>query len=301
MDLNNRQQELYKELLCKTMKAFISLCEKNNIRYYACGGTCIGAIRHKGIIPWDDDIDVMMSRQDYNHLLALKKEIEGSGYEIIDSTIPYYNQPFLKFSDANSTILEQKEFPIVFGAYIDVFPLDDVDDIEEARKMSDLKLKVFGKYRNSIRKFNIHHTLSLLLHCHIKTLIRESYYEIIGCFCSKKYYREYLEVEKKIQSVKGNKCMYYAGFYSFEKELIDKAWLGNGVSVPFEDFSIIVPTDFNAYLTNHYNDYMTPPPPEMRYTHHTRYYTNLDERMDAKTIFKRGLRDKTKVVGLYED
>lgn len=289
----------YNEILIKTFKAFDSFCKKHNIKYFAAYGTCLGAIRHHGIIPWDDDIDVMMPRSDYNRLLSLKSELNGTGYEIIDSSLPYYTQPFLKFSDANTTMLELKEFPIVFGVYIDVFPLDDVDNVDDARKLSALKLKVFDRYRNGIRKMNLRHILSLLGHGHIKTLIREGVYGALGTFFSDKLYQKYLDVEAVIQKEKGNNCMYYGGFYRFEKELIDKSWLGAGTEVPFEDTMINVPSNYDAYLSNLYNDYMTPPPPEMRYTHHTRYYTNLEERMDAKTIFKKGLRDKTKVVGLY--
>lgn len=291
----------YRKILLETFNAFDSFCKLHKIKYFAAYGTCLGAIRHQGIIPWDDDIDVMMSRTDYNRLCHLKCELNGSGYEIIDSTDIYYTQPFLKFSDANSTILELKDFPIVIGVYIDVFPLDDVDDIEEARKLSKLKLKTFDRYRNGIRKMNVWHSFSLLAHGQVKTLIRESVYGLCGIFWSNKFYQKYLDVEAVIQNKKGNKCMYYGGFYKFEKELIDKSWLGEGLEVPFENTTIKVPANYNAYLSNLYNDYMTPPPPEMRYTHHMRYYTNLDKRIDAKTIIKRGLQDKTKVVGLYEE
>lgn len=63
----------YKKILCKTMEAFIKFCSENKISYMGCGGTAIGALRHGGIIPWDDDIDVYMPRHDYERFLANRK------------------------------------------------------------------------------------------------------------------------------------------------------------------------------------------------------------------------------------
>ena len=80
----------YKEILCNTMKSFINICKEHNLQYYACAGTCLGAIRHKGMIPWDDDIDVLMPRSDYDKFLALKQKLQGTGYEIVDSNNQFY-------------------------------------------------------------------------------------------------------------------------------------------------------------------------------------------------------------------
>ena len=78
----------YKEILCKTMKSFINICKEHNLQYYACAGTCLGAIRHKGMIPWDDDIDVLMPRSDYDKFLALKQNryLTGSFASLPNST-----------------------------------------------------------------------------------------------------------------------------------------------------------------------------------------------------------------------
>lgn len=142
----------YKEILCNTMKSFINICKEHNLQYYACAGTCLGAIRHKGMIPWDDDIDVLMPRSDYDKFLALKQKLQGTGYEIVDSNNQFYNQWFAKFSDANTTIVEITDFPIVFGVYVDIFPLDEVGNLDVAKKLHEEKSKYFDKYRRTFKK-----------------------------------------------------------------------------------------------------------------------------------------------------
>gem|GEM_PF-4050912 len=75
---------MLKKALTSTLKGFINFCEQHNLRYYAAFGTAIGAVRHHGIIPWDDDIDVYMPREDYNKFLSLRGTLENSEYEIVD-------------------------------------------------------------------------------------------------------------------------------------------------------------------------------------------------------------------------
>lgn len=72
MEKNQKELVKYKKILNETMKAFIAFCDMHNLQYYACAGSCLGAIRHHGIIPWDDDIDVIMPRESYDRFLSLR-------------------------------------------------------------------------------------------------------------------------------------------------------------------------------------------------------------------------------------
>ena len=98
-DLQKKQLEI--------LKAFIKVCEKYNLRYFLVGGTCLGAARHKGFIPWDDDIDVGMPREDYDKYVLLQKEYEGTPYFIQTwKSDPRYCYNFAKLRDSSTTFIE---------------------------------------------------------------------------------------------------------------------------------------------------------------------------------------------------
>ena len=98
----------FKRILLKTLEDFILLCEEKNLRYYAAFGTVLGAVRHGGMIPWDDDIDVYMPREDYNRLLSMRNDLKND-YELVDLENDGYYQDFAKFVNRKTTIIESKE------------------------------------------------------------------------------------------------------------------------------------------------------------------------------------------------
>lgn len=300
MLLSKEEEKKYKEVLLDTMRHFIDVCEKNGLQYYGYAGTCLGAIRHKGIIPWDDDIDVLMPRKDYERLLALRDELFSTGFEIIDTRSNYYDQPFAKFSNANTTIIESKSCPCVMGVYIDVFPLDEVCDINQSRELFFEKTHCFAKYRDTFDDFAKHDFMALLKQYHIKGIIMKLFRYLFGKLLSPVYYKQYLKVEKEIQQIRGGYWMYYGGFYGFDKELYPKCWFGSGHKVQFEDFEIIIPNDYEAFLKQMYGDYMTPPPPHKRYSHHNRYFVDLEKRRSLEDVLKLNIKDQEQKEYTYE-
>ena len=109
------------------LKAFIKVCNKYNLEYFLVYGTALGAIRHKGFIPWDDDIDVAMPRKDYDKYIELQKEYEGTPYFIQTfKSDPCYIYNYAKLRDSSTTFLENafKNHRINQGVFIDVFPVD---------------------------------------------------------------------------------------------------------------------------------------------------------------------------------
>ena len=290
--------EDYKKCLCDTFKRFDEICDENNLQYYACAGTCLGAIRHKGLIPWDDDVDVYMPRKDYDKLLEMRASFQPD-YEIVDYHTPYYNQPFSKFCNANTTIVETLEFPAVMGVYVDIFPLDEVGDVTVARCLFEQKNNFFEHYRATFRILNFKDLVNLCCHLHVKTVVRKIYYAACK-FKRNRYFSQYLSVEEQIGKQHGDKCMYYGGFYGFDKELCEKRWFGKGVKVPFENFMVTVPENSHAYLSQFYGDYMQLPPVEFRSSHHSRLFVDLNRRFTWEEIKNMNVKMSNKAIVRYE-
>ena len=103
MDFTPSDKKRYKDLLLQTYKVFAKFCADNGISYFAAGGTLIGAVRHHGFIPWDDDVDVYMKRADYDKFISLRDQLANTAYEIIDPSNNGYYCAMAKFSHRYST------------------------------------------------------------------------------------------------------------------------------------------------------------------------------------------------------
>ena len=124
MDYSETTRALYKAKICEIAKVFDAFCNKHNLRYFGIGGTAIGALRHKGIIPWDDDIDFVMPRPDYDLFLKLSQELMPRYEVFTHKTHPLYHLTMAKMCDANTSYLASFEQHLMLGAFVDVFPLD---------------------------------------------------------------------------------------------------------------------------------------------------------------------------------
>ena len=274
----NFSQTRYKELLLKTMSEFIKVCDQNGIEYIGAYGTVLGAVRHKGLIPWDDDIDVFMTRENYEKFLQLKKTLNGSGYEIVDLDNDGYYLPYAKFCDANTSIWEIENLPFVLGIFIDVFPLDFVEENDaECVALRDEYIVLFRKYVRSKRSIRFADLLSL---SGLKDFFKTVYYR-------KTVKKEMLRnIENKIKNKRGPYRMYYRSMDKYSKSKFDASWFDECIEVPYENFSIRIPKNYDAYLTQCYGNYMEPPPVEKRVSQHFHYFVDLDKRLSEEEIRK---------------
>ena len=130
--------------LLEILTWFDAFCRENGLRYYALGGTLLGAVRHKGFIPWDDDVDVGMPRKDYERLARLMGNDIHDGYilETEYSADPKYCYPFAKLYDTGTTLIEHVSTGLKRGLFLDVFPLDGLGNGERP------DMRHFRKIRN---------------------------------------------------------------------------------------------------------------------------------------------------------
>lgn len=273
--------ERHKEILIETLKVFISICEKNQLRYYACGGTLIGAVRHHGFIPWDDDIDVYMPRKDYEKLTQLRNHIFELNYEL--STFEDNGFfPFGKFYSKNYTYWEFECIPVVMSPYLDIFPLDEADD--DLSKV----VEIDGYYQESLRNIQTRATRyswkQIFTPSFKVTLIR-FLKKIIGYKLLNTYNQHvFRKMQRKVRSVRGGYYLSYYHSYSLEKERFKKEWFNDYIEVPFESIKIRIPSGYHEMLTQVFGDYMKLPPLEKQVSHHNCFYENLDKRLTIEEI-----------------
>lgn len=279
----------YRQKLIETFKAFDEFCKKNYIKYYAAYGTLLGTIRHKGIIPWDDDIDVWMLPEDYQKFCSLRGKVEGHYDVMTDEDQNYWLMSLVKFVDTNTTLWEVEHFPCVTGVYIDIFPLYEstIDKAVELRKEYDrvatnltraMTRHTLGQFKTSF--FNNFDTF--------KKCLKETFYYRPQY---KKFLHEYRVFVKKITKLKGDVYVSYDGLYR-EKEVYKKIWFADTIKLSFEGMKIDVPCGYDEILTKLYNDYMQIPSEKKRISHHSHYFVDLRRRWTIKEIkaFTKGKR-----------
>lgn len=259
-------------IMLGVLTTFAGFCEKNQLRYYLDAGTLLGAIRHKGFIPWDNDVDVGMPREDYNRLLLLMEGMRDQLDENIVIERPENTiYSFLKIGDRRTRLIEFPEKnPIECYAYIDVFPQDGIRSLNRRAKMvcwMSEKLSLlhwFCKYsipcwkKNSgmLKRF-VAYTGDLLLRdkqCGYRLQMRL--------------------INRYIKRNPFDQCAYGTTLVNGEyQKCAPIAYCTRTVDYPFEGRMFKIPETFDEYLTALYGkDYMTPPPEDKRWIHNIECY-----------------------------
>jgi lipopolysaccharide cholinephosphotransferase len=289
MEVSEKQRPLWNAIITDILREFIKICKENNLVYYCCGGTAIGAIRHHGIIPWDDDIDVFMPQPDYDRFIQITTSRDMGNYEVlvprVDTSCP---NCMTKMCNRRTTLLEFADIPFIQGLFIDIFPIDGApDNVEEARKME----YCFRKLKFQLDAISAHY--SFIRYVSLLKKRKEwgkFVWKTIG-FLFRKFYRQHLlnkmkEIRYRYPYENSSIVAVYTGSYG-PKEVFPKAWLDGIETFCFEGLKVNLPKGYDEYLRQYYGDYMQLPPEEKRIGHHQKAYFNLEAREADEIVFKK--------------
>ncbi len=250
-----------KEIIINILVELDEFCKTNKIKYFLTGGTLLGAIRHKGFIPWDDDADIAMLREDYERFTSIFNSNYIGNIKWIDTynTKKYY-LPHGKLIDTRTYLMEDYRFACGIGVYVDVFPIDNVgDDKEIAEKESSQRTLVEQLFPRKFEKVSKNNSIKRNLAILAASLLPNN-----GHYIAKKR-------EERIRKIsKGKNGKYVANLYrSYGTNKITlKSNFENVKKAEFEGHMFNIPTGYDNYLQDLYGDYMQLPPPEERITHH---------------------------------
>lgn len=240
----------------EALKELDVICKENGIHYFLEAGSCLGAIRHKGFIPWDDDIDVDMDLANFNKFRKIIKEKKGLKY------IWKHTDVDLNFPSLTGKFLDKEE-PL-----ITVFPLV---------KLSDNRLKAktqwwIRKVISPVYQRKVHYPLEKINMVQIFSLIVSGF---LSCFFSKRKVLEILRWnEQRYEHLDTEYSINIYSKYSMKRESIRNEWLKDFALTEFEGGQYPIIKNYHAYLTHLYGDYMTPPPQSQRNAEHLEIVAN---------------------------
>ena len=236
--------EINKVQLC-IFSEFERICDKLNLNYYIIHGSLLGAIKSKGFIPYDDDIDVGMLRSDYNKLINEGNKVIESGYFVQSYiTDKEYPLPFAKIRADNTAFVQpkMKKFNIHQGIYIDIFPIDYYPE--------NKLIKAVKKIQSII--YNARISKRMTYESPIPALKRISQY--IACLLCPSYEYAVCKRAELYQMVTKSKYAIIVGGKESEKE-IPIEWFGSGCRHMFENINVNCPSNVEKYLSCIYGDY----------------------------------------------
>ena len=266
----NAISQRLKSIELDMLKEVAAICDTLNIRYFLVGGSLLGAVRHKGFIPWDDDVDVGMLREDYNRFVQeAPRMLKSNLFLQTNESDCNYPNAFAKVRNSDTTFIETsaKKIKMNHGIFIDIFPFDYYPEKFLEKKILDLKLKLLSI--SISRAFYANHRS-----------FKSFLYKIINLILYPIYpsYQVALAAKEKIitKQKKSRFLRNYSGAWG-KKEIMPIDWFDCFCKCQFEGSHFWIPCNYDPHLKQLYGDYMTPPPKEKQVAHHYTEVIDLDK------------------------
>lgn len=250
--------------ILKVAKEIHHICDEHNIKYFMLGGTFLGAIRHKGFIPWDDDIDLGMTYDQYQKFINVIKNLNHPWlvFDIPEYRNKDYNNLFIKAYDKNTTFIEHDKPQDIKGVFVDIIPIINAYNNKNKCKFEIQKAFIIRRLLLS-KRYNIYtHKpfLNLIARCvssviprKLLFLINEKQYKKLHKLTHGKFY---VALDGDVKNI------YKSSF--FEEDFI---------LYPFENTAFYGIKNYDAFLTDVFANYMKLPPLEKRISHHLKYFS----------------------------
>ena len=268
-ELRKMEPDEYKSLLKDMLKFIHKVCVENGIHYFVAYGSLLGAVRHNGIIPWDDDIDVWMLGEDYDRFVDAVGKNASDYYILNGDNSPYYYHLVTRVC-AKSGILKLRGVADIdnLGPFIDVFRLYKAPEDPEER------MKLYAAVRDA--NLDVRYSLPARYYRTFTPKTRAVTY----MRCLERVHKRYFVGTKKLKEIRQDivaqyentdSKLYYAVFdfkKISDKRIFTRQQIEEVELHPFEDFEVLIPKDYDTILTRIYGDYMQLPPPEKRVSKH---------------------------------
>jgi len=240
------------------------LCDRHDIRYALLGGSALGARRHRGFIPWDDDMDMGMLREEFERFLDIaRRELSDSLYVQYWLDDPHMGATFAKVRRNNTVMLEEgsKDTGGHKGISIDIFPFDNVPD-----GLAALFWKLELRFWKRLLRHQMDYTIKKLpLPLYLADLPARLAARMVSPRMAK---RRMHQLMTRFRHRPSDQVLAVGGAYNFKKDMLKVSWLSDVTRQPFEDRHLFCPSAIDDYLSHMYGDFMALPPVEQRSAKH---------------------------------